>query len=330
MRGMRQRGFTIVELLVVIAIIGILIALLLPAVQAAREAARRSKCANNLKQLALALHNYHSAKRILPVGADCKPPPFTPWTSDIAKCHTWVEFLFPYFEHQPEYDRLDFKVPNHWEPNRTILINFYDPLLVCPTDPDGGMMDNAREVNYLPGGAGTLSLGQSYPPSGGPLEMNLCTIPLDSSCNGCNCKSERGGSQRWYKGMGSAGAPGMFAGGPLAYRFKDCTDGTSKTLLLGETLPIYSTFMMYFSGCMNVASTNPPPNYHRIYTNCPKSPTQRIAECYAQMGGFMSEHSGGFNAALSDGSVRFLSENIDYRLYQYLGDKSDGQSVAGF
>ena len=317
--GRAASAFTLVELLVVIAIIGVLVALLLPSVQAAREAARRMQCTNNLKQIALALHNYHDANHILPPGA--------PGAGYIHN-HTWIEMLFPFIEQQAIHDRINFKVGNSTAPNPSVLNGFTAPLLICPTDPDAGLMDNQREAPYLPGGAGTFSLGQSYPPSGGPLEMNLCSF---GNIGEYNCQSQRGGATRWdYLGLPSAGAPGMFAGGPVAYRFKDCTDGTSKTLLVGETLPIYSTFMMYFSGHMNVATTNPPPNYHRICPGCPtqpcpKAPLTRFGECYACMGGFMSEHAGGFNAAFADASVHFIAEEIDYRLYQYLGDKKDGK-----
>lgn len=312
-----RRAFTLVELLVVVAITGVLVALLLPAVQAAREASRRMRCTNNLKQIALSMHNFHDARKQLPAGSACTP-------GDIAHCHTWLEFLLPYLEQQTVYDRIDFVEQTDRGPNPAALNGFIDPLLVCPTDPDAGLLDNAREPSYLPGGAGTFSLAQSYAPSGGPLEMNLCPVPMMSP--NINCKSRRGGA--WLP-PASQGAPGMFAGGPPTYRFADCKDGTSKTLLIAETLPIYSTFSMYFCSHMNVASTNPPPNYHLIYTACPKS-LIRIDECYAQMGGYKSEHPGGFNAALVDGSVRFIADEIDYTLYQYLGDKADDQLIGSF
>jgi prepilin-type processing-associated H-X9-DG protein len=125
----------------------------------------------------------------------------------------------------------------------------------------------------------------------------------------------------------------MFAGGPLAVSLDHCRDGTSQTLLIGEQLPAYSNMQMYFSGCLNVGSTNPPLNYHRVYPGCPKvfdkSPTRWDGICYAIMGGFKSEHAGGVvNVAMADGSVHALSELIDYDLFQYLGDKNDRQSVS--
>ena len=313
-----RSGFTLVELLVVIAIIGILIALLLPAVQAAREAARRAQCSNHLKQIGLALHNYHLSNKSFPAGAYC--PRYV-----IAHCHTWIESLFPYIEQQAAYERIDFNVRNNEGPNPGVLNDLVISNLMCPSDPDAGLLDNVREDRYLPGPGGTFSLGQSYAPSGGPLEMNYCPIPAMTP--NINCKGQHGGDART-----TLGAPGMFAGGPWCYRIRDCTDGTSNTFLIGEALPAYSTFMMYFAPHMNVASTNPPPNYHKVFTECPKSLTLRLEPpgCYAYMGGFNSVHPGGLQMCLADGSVRFITETIDYYTWTYLGDREDGQVIGQF
>lgn len=312
----KSRAFTLVELLVVIAIIGVLVALLLPAVQAAREGARRSQCANNIRQVAVAMQNHHSAKNKLPPGADCD--------RTIQHCHTWLEFLLPYLEHQPTYSQIDFKQKTHLGVNPNVLNAFYEPTLLCPSDSLAGRYDNGRETDYLPGPAGTFSLGASYTPSGGPVKMNVCPVPPTTPDN-INCKSDQGGAA--MGSGGSFGAPGLIGGGPDRYSFKDCVDGTSNTLLLGETLPILSTFRMYFASHMNVASTNPPPNYYLMYKACPESPTVRVGDCYAQMGGFQSVHPGGLYGALADGSVRFLNDAIDYAVYQYLGDKADEQTI---
>jgi len=318
---MKRIAFTLVELLVVIAIIGILIALLLPAVQSAREAARRVQCSNQLKQLSLAMHNYHFTHESLPGGAYCTPS----GNNYIHHCHTWIESLFPFIEQKAVFDQIDFTVRNNEGGNPDILNDLVISGLTCPSDPDAGLLDNAREANYLPGPAGTYSLGQSYAPSGGPLHMNLCPIPAMSP--NINCKGLRGGGL--LNSGGIEAAPGMFTGGPVPFNFAQCKDGTSNTFLIGEQLPMYSTFMMYFSSHMNVATTNVPPNYHRTSTTCGKQPTARQADCYAQMGGFKSEHPGGVMIAFADGSVQFISDSIDYETYQYLGDRSDGQAIPG-
>jgi prepilin-type N-terminal cleavage/methylation domain-containing protein/prepilin-type processing-associated H-X9-DG protein len=326
MKSKQRTAFTLVELLVVIAIIGILVALLLPAVNSAREAARKSKCLNSVKQIGLAMNTYHEAHKILPPGTTIKG-------SNSRNGHTWFELLMPFLEHNSTYQKIDFKVKTNVAPNPSLLNNFKDPVLMCPSDPDAGLFDNAREPTYYPGTAGTFSLGESYVPCGGPLHMNIC--PVDMMSPNINCKFRRGGAAPasseppWYNNPLGESA-GMFAGGPNQYRFKHCTDGLSKTLLLGESLPIYSTFRGYFSPTMNVATTNTPPNYHLINpTNCPKSPVgPRVADCYANMGGYMSEHlGGGVNVGFSDGSVRFLLDTIDYATYQFLGDRADGKII---
>src|SRR5690242_1508094 len=105
--NLRAAGFTLVALLVVIAIIGVLVALLLPAVQAAREAARRIKCGNNLKQIGLALHNYHDTMNVLPFGS----PGNKPATPNFPVAGTWGAFILPYLEATSHFNLFDFKVP---------------------------------------------------------------------------------------------------------------------------------------------------------------------------------------------------------------------------
>ncbi|WP_339728061.1 DUF1559 domain-containing protein [uncultured Gimesia sp.] len=309
----QKRGFTLIELLVVIAIIAILIALLLPAVQQAREAARRSQCKNNLKQLGIALHSYHEAHGGFPGASYCGG------TSGISHCHTWIESLLPYIDQAPLYNKINFEIPNHQGNNPAALNDWKATVLMCPTDQDSGLFPNSREAGYTPGTGD--SLGANYKPSAGPLNMNLCPIPALTP--NINCKSTGGA-------RASVEAPGMFNGGRLSYKFRDCPDGTSNTFLVGETLPIYSTFNMYFASHMHIGSTNTPPNYFKTYTACPKSRNTRIDSCYAYMGGFMSRHVGGVHMCMADGGVRFISENIDYETWCYLGDKDDEQVVGEF
>lgn len=322
-RNESRSAFTLVELLVVIAIIGILVALLLPAIQAAREAARRAECGNNIKQLALALHNYHDTYNTLPAG-NYDGTDIPPGGGDSRQHrHTWMCSLFPFIEQQAIFDQLDFNRRIDQAPNYQVVNDLLIGSLICPSDPDGGLLRNDRHDNGGWNGPGNngYTMGQNYAPCGGPLNMNACAVAAMSP--NINCKGSNGGSV-------DNGAPGMFAGGRKAYRFRDCTDGLSTTFLLGEQLPAYSGgFQQYFHSHMNVATTNPMPNRHLISTSCntPMLNANSASGCYSTQNGFKSMHPGGLHMCLSDGSTTFITDTIDYTTWTYLGDKRDGQSI---
>jgi prepilin-type N-terminal cleavage/methylation domain-containing protein/prepilin-type processing-associated H-X9-DG protein len=329
-------AFTLVELLVVITIIGILISLLLPAVQAAREAARRMQCANNLKQLALAAHNYHAVFSTLPAGAYCPSAGGAAWAT-IYGCHTWIEALLPHLEQRSVYDGLNFKVDLATSPNKELLSNLAPAILMCPTDRHAGIMDWSSVFLVYAAGAPVLykSLGESYAPNGGPMAMfdtSLC-LPAypagmwSSPDASLNCQAVQGGRQCY-------GAPGFFApGSGIAYRFSDCRDGLSNTFLFGEQLPSYGFHLLYFHSHLTAATTNVPPNYHHVpwpagcLNGDMASPLAGLA-CDQYMSGFKSDHTGGLNMAMADGGIQFINETIDYRTWVCLSARSDGYPVA--
>ena len=183
--GLRTRGFTLVELLVVIAIIGILVALLLPAIQAAREAARRTQCSNNIKQIALALHNYHDTYLILPAGNYDG----TGGGDTRQHRHTWMCSLLPHIEQQAVFDQLNFNLQTDAAPNFQVLNGLEIKSLICPSDPYGGLLQNDRHDNGGWNGPGNngKTMGQNYAPCGGPLNMNACPVPAMTP--NINCKS---------------------------------------------------------------------------------------------------------------------------------------------
>jgi prepilin-type N-terminal cleavage/methylation domain-containing protein/prepilin-type processing-associated H-X9-DG protein len=321
----KSAGFTLVELLVVITIIGILIALLLPAVQAAREAARRMQCANNLKQLTLALHVYHQTANSLPAGA------YYPIHTDDQHRHVWLESILPQIEASAIYERIDFRKCTNVAPNPAVLLQqTFASCLACPSDPDAGLQDNFADPHYRPGGVGTRSMGASYSPSGGPVHMwtqnGQCFRPPMNP--NINCKSLYGGNDNY-------GAPGMFAGGSIAYSFRDCKDGTSNTFLLGETLTRFHVHRAYIDSQYNVATTNLEPNLLLPYMDkCRQTPPTlddpTTRWCEDRTAGFASLHPGGVNMALADGSITFITDSIDYRTWNLLGDKADGLPVGPF
>jgi len=235
----RQRSaFTIVELLVVIAIIGLLIALLLPAVQSARESARRSSCGNNLKQIGLACHSHHDARKALPPGNVWKFGFPGSGTSCVTAGNpargSMHVFLLPYIEMGSLYDRIDFTsatAVGNQVIGGTTLLNHVVPAYVCPAD--GFMRVPVRSdiitnrhgrgaVNYIgsagprnPGNIGcTLNFLPFYPPS-----VSISNFP-----NNANCQ------------VGATNPGGVFARDGLFFQcpFKKITDGLSKTIMVGE------------------------------------------------------------------------------------------------
>jgi len=255
----RRTAFTLVELLVVIAIIALLIGLLLPAVQGAREAARRLQCGNNIKQVAMALQAYHTAQGALPRticnrnlehstvtvndGADA-------WT--LGRPDTWNVEIFPQLEQQNIYDALDFTnkagdtSTSATRPISNLALSLkVMPGLVCPSDPLASNPIFGNRCNISNGTS--LGHGQWYAGSLGPTHVRencpLCptnstwgSSPSPSKTNPC-CNGLPGGANH----IGKTGyTPGFFANNPVRVTFDSVRDGLSNTVILGETLPFES------------------------------------------------------------------------------------------
>jgi len=293
-------AFTLVELLVVIAIIGILIALLLPAVQAAREAARRAQCSNNLKQIALALHNYHDTNKIFPPGAF-----FGLYRGSI------LIRLLPFVEQQPLYDRFDLKLntdtqaaANNYELGGTIV-----PVYVCPSDTSKGKKSDRAVSSYAASQGPTPHVGNSS----------------------CWCENNWNDYTPPPKVWQDEVFFGPFTRDPICTTMADCTDGLSNTIYFGEVLPLCSAHMgagwaMTNNG-QGFGHTHVPINYD----TCQTSGDYCNQSCnWSTEKGFRSKHPGGAMFAFGDGSVHFLSETIDHWNYQRLGNKADGEPLLPF
>jgi len=307
-KPMRKRGFTLIELLVVIAIIAILIALLLPAVQQAREAARRSQCKNNLKQIALALHTYHDVHRAFPPGYLFHP-------ANGSNCATWSIFILPYLEEGNLYNSFNFASAcvasastqvgslTQAQAAATIVNTFR-----CPSDPGADAIDSVALSNY-PGNAGPEA------PSGGIAPGNA-----DITVSGPN--------------------GGVFTL-QISRRERDLKDGTSNTLMVGERRTegddieqSQNNFAIWSSP--NFLAANPAKRAALIYGWGTSPINDQTA---TKQGCFSSPHEGGATFALGDGSVRFLSESIDFAntgvnstqgVYQNLLDRIDGNMLGDF
>ncbi len=329
-RMKRQHGFTLVELLVVIAIIGILIAILLPAVQSAREAARRVQCANQLKQLALALQSYHFTHDTLPAGANC-PTVAGSTCEKLYGCPNWFVSLLPHIEQSALYQQLDLNKRTYHEPNASLILNLTLSGMKCPSDPAPELQGHSRFASSgCPSGThiagpktdASKTMGLWYAPSGGPVAPTTGTCMVPKTAEGLNCLSQ-------HQGYMDFGTPGLFTSGRVSYSFANCRDGLSNTFLLGEQLPAYNKDMMLFNSHYIVATTNIPPNQHRAMP-CQPFPSNWVApgNCNLWMLGFKSQHPGGVSMAMADGSVHFVSETIDYDTWVYLGHRNDGKAAS--
>lgn len=309
-----SRAFTLVELLVVIAIIGILVSLLLPAVQSAREAARGMECKNNLKQIGLALHSYHTAHDTFPYGSgDCCSP-----ANPKAWGGVWTTMILPQLEQQNLYDKIDFDKHTKDLPQDVLdtVVNVY----ICPSD---GAPSKAVFTDRYPHNP-TQAAGTWYTASMGPTDTDKCMLcpegdvagPDNYCCQGNNFGTLPG------DGYPAGSGVGMFSRFRKSIRIHDVKDGTTNTLAIGETLPSQCTFISMFAVNFNVSPTNIPLN---TFESDGPGGQHTAGTSWWTTGGFKSRHPGGANFALGDGSVRFLSDTIDFRLYNEIGTIAGGE-----
>lgn len=290
-----RRAFTLIELLVVIAIIAVLIALLLPAVQQAREAARRTQCRNNLKQLGLALHNYHDTAQTLPpgwVGVTSGQP-------DVSGINgwSWGAKLLPQIDQTPLYNKIDFNMQvvgaSNLAPRATVI-----PAFRCPSDvgPPTWVMPSSGTTTPL-----ATVAAASYSGVFGKDEVELC----NGLAPGVPCLSN-----------------GLFFLNSKI-RFADVTDGLSTTLMLGERLTRESAGWFYtWSGI--VAGGEDP--IVRILGDTDVTPNRDLI----RMDEFASYHTGGAHFVLGDGAVRFISSHVDLNVYRNLSSRASGDIVGEF
>ena len=294
MKKSTKRGFTLVELLVVIAIIGILVALLLPAVQAAREAARRMSCGNNLKQIGVALHNYHDTHKSFPCG-------FV-YRGGAGKCnYGWNVAIMPFMELQTAYEQLDpCNVPlrNRYksgasQADKDLLRMKFDTLR-CPSDTGGDLADNMKF---------------------GDTERFDVALTNYIACVGYDGKPQK-----------TNDSGGMFYGSSWR-RFAHCTDGTSNTIAIGER-----DYKHHAATWIGVGENDDYSNQGTLRSLFRSNFTINFDYTAAgspqnQGKGMASKHPGGVNILMVDGSVHFLSETTNKTgVIKWLALREDGET----
>jgi prepilin-type N-terminal cleavage/methylation domain-containing protein len=333
----RRRAFTLVELLVVIAVIGILIALLLPAVQAARESARRVQCQNHFKQIGLALHNYHTAAQQFPPGTISNPDPATGAVYGRPPRTTYIVHLMPYLDQAAVYNKIDFvNLPVApglcWFGNNAEATAAIIPVLYCPSDGTGGLTKTCGLIGGDANRPAPHFLSNYMAFFSGPTVAYIDT------------------SDRKYRA-----AFGLNRGA----RFADITDGSSSTMLMGEYLTGSTSDYRGFiwsdkAGGSQIwtelspnsplpdrlsPSTPPPPLATKPW--CKDLPewnlpcTNGISESAGlanldHTAAARSRHPGGVHVLLGDGAVRFVQSAIDLNTWRMLATIGGGEVVPNY
>lgn len=296
-----RRGFTLIELLVVIAIIAILVALLLPAVQQAREAARRSQCKNNLKQIGIALHSYHDIHNVFPsgwIGVDNGAQAAHDGGSGIG----WAAMLLPAMDQTPLFEQFnpDALISDAANDDfRKNLLNVFR----CPSDPQPDYFDIEEE-----GSPGTVICDlpiANYIGSFGSIELHDCENA---------------------PGLAPVLANGQCVGDGILYhnsrvKMRDITDGTSNTIIAGERRT--DTASGWYSTWVGMVPEGEEA-FQRIlgvFDHPPNDPSAHFDD-------FSSQHPGGAHFLLTDGHIRFVSENVDENVYRSIGT-INGEEISG-
>ena len=297
----RRLAFTLIELLVVISIIGLLIALLLPAVQAAREAARRAQCVNNLKQIGLALHNYQGSQQTFPPGYVSN---FDPSGNDTGPGWGWAAMLLPQIEQKPLFDAVNFNTPIEDPSNQTSRLTLIGGFL-CPSDvvsPSWWAM--VRD------------------PSGVPTQR-ICQVAPS------NYVAVYGTSDPGIDGDGI-----FFRDGNVGLR--DVTDGTSQTIAVGERS--HRLGEAAWAGSVTNAVLYPVDNDGIGYPRAESGPGMILGHAGGRFGPgdpngevnqFYSRHAGGVNFLFADGHVGFLKTTMTNTTFRALATRAGGEAVSG-
>lgn len=306
-----RAGFTLIELLVVIAILSALIALLLPAVQQAREAARRTQCRNNLKQMGIALHNYHDTHNVLPIGY-CSGMPYVDGATDTAPGWSWASYILPQLDQGPLYNQFNWT----GSPQGVVAIQRNVPVYLCPTDI-------------------TSNLPFNVPNKGGATVVQAAATSYAAVCGSDAVSPEdKSGDGLFFRNSG--------------VRLRDVTDGTSQTIAIGERS--FGISRGVWAAAVTTGTITPgPQNPSRNSTD--KGPAATLVLVHSHLNNtreddgdpglehYSSLHTGGSQVLFIDGSVRFIRTvptdsktggySAESKILQALGTRAGGETIPG-
>jgi prepilin-type N-terminal cleavage/methylation domain-containing protein/prepilin-type processing-associated H-X9-DG protein len=359
---MRRRGFTLIELLVVIAIIAVLIALLLPAVQAAREAARRTQCVNNMKQMGLAIHNYHNANNVFPMG--CSSAVYTaPSTYNVKQNMSAHAAMLPFLEQTAIYNAINFNWGCEDSSTTTCYVinstgtNAQIKAFVCPSDPNAGMPDhnNTSNTNNYYACVGTSMYFSQIGTNAPYANLNVTNINADSTglftyqkaygLNSCIDGSSNTiafaeaavGNQNQSIGQKLSGLQNVTALQPFETMDGSANQGANAQGAIqvcqaawssksGGTVDVQrGENWAHGAMAMTLFNTIATPNaFNGSFTHC-----ARIGSgARSDLSNSDSYHPGGVNVTLGDGSVRFIKNSINPLVWYALGTKSNGEIIS--
>jgi prepilin-type N-terminal cleavage/methylation domain-containing protein len=311
----RRKGFTLIELLVVIAIIAILIALLLPAVQQAREAARRTQCRNNLKQVGLALHNYHDQFSLFPPSSTSSvggTAGVWAWTAASATnpamhLHSWASLILPAIDASTSYNQINYNVSSLAPANRPIAQQQF-PFYRCPSYSGKSFSDHPHYVTRV--GFTSFAI-RNYVAFGASTVLNLAS---PTTANGVMYSQSR-------------------------TSFRDITDGSSNTMMVTETREERSQVWIdgtsatvaarWAAGPPTFAGNSSSINYKPYFDTAVFGDASEMGSIKSDYGP-SSQHVGGAHHLMGDGSVRFISENISIATYDALATRAGGEVPGEF
>ena len=292
-----RRAFTIIELLVVVVILGLLVGLVLPAVGAAREAGRRTACSNNLRQIALAIQNFHDARKRLPTSEHYGRP-------DQAQRWGWLPKILPQLDEMSLFGRLDFTIDS-WDGNNYGLLREPYSAVLCPSNPFARLL--LEEENFA---------GPDWILSQADYAANI----------GDHTNLSGPGAMPPFGNVppGNSMIRGVISRTGWSARFQEVTDGLSKTLLAGECVGALCITQNFASQCF--ATTAHPINHMNasLAADLPTIANPRWDESV----GFRSFHPGGAVFVTCDAAVRFIDDTIDGAVYRGLASRAGGEVAA--